>query len=129
VGDGVLLPEIRAKVERMGIGGSVTFAGYLSGQSFVRHLQAMDQVWVLGSGNDWSGRAAAQARACDARVVAVDEGGLAAWADAVLESPSAEAVVRAALESKRREVSVPSVEDVAQRMIAFYAALGSRAAR
>ena len=61
------------------------FAGYQEGPAFVRWLQALDEVWILGLGNDWSGRAAAQARACGVRVVAVREGALERLADAVVE--------------------------------------------
>ena len=129
VGDGGLLPDIRDLVERKGLSESVTFTGYLSGMQFVRFLQSMDEVWVLGSGNDWSGRAAAQARACGARVVTVDEGGLSAWADVVLEAPDPDELVNAALIFARRDVAIPSVEDVAAQVLAFYAACGAGGGR
>ncbi len=129
VGDGLLVTEVRRQVAAAGLARYVTFAGYRSGMQFVRYLQAMDEVWVLGSGNDWSGRAAAQARACGARVVAVDEGGLPAWADVVLEAPDADEVVNAALIPARRDVAIPSVEDVAAQVLAFYAACGVEAPR
>ncbi len=125
VGDGVLLPEVRRQVADAGLDPSVSFVGYRSGMQFVRYVQAMDEVWVLGSGNDWSGRAAAQARACGARVAAVDEGGLTAWADAVLEKPEVDALVNASLIPARRDVGIPSVEDIAAQVLAFYAACGA----
>ncbi|MBM4379335.1 MAG: glycosyltransferase, partial [Deltaproteobacteria bacterium] len=64
VGDGELGPALRAQVADAGLGAAVRFAGYQSGEAFVRWLQALDVVWVLGLGNDWAGRAAAEARAC-----------------------------------------------------------------
>jgi len=126
VGDGVLEPELRKQVEIAGLTGRVLFAGYQSGMAFIRYLQALDEVWVLGSGNDWSGRAAAQARACGARVLAVDEGGLGAWADVVIPSADPDAVFAASLEPSRRDVAVPSAEDAAAQVMAFYAACGAQ---
>src|SRR5439155_19175885 len=90
-GDGELEPELRSIVSALGLEGSVTFAGYQRAESFVRWLQALDEVWVLGLGNDYSGRAAAQARACGVKVVAVDEGALASLADALVPAPTAAA--------------------------------------
>jgi hypothetical protein len=84
VGDGALEGELRAQVEALGLSKRVTFAGYQKGAAFVRWLQALDQVWVLGLGNDYSGRAAAQARACGVRVVGVDEGALGEQSDVTL---------------------------------------------
>lgn len=86
VGDGRLESAIRGDVNARGLGSAVTFTGYRSGADFIAWLQALDVVWILGLGNDWSGRAAAQARACGVRVVTVDEGGLAQHADAVVEA-------------------------------------------
>lgn len=94
VGDGAREAAVRDQVRALGLGSNVTFAGYQSGQAFARWLQALDWVWVLGLGNDWSARAAAQARACGVRVVAVDEGALGEWADEVVE-PSAGSIVEA----------------------------------
>ncbi|MFM2152581.1 MAG: hypothetical protein RL199_1016, partial [Pseudomonadota bacterium] len=68
VGDGVREPVVRTMTAELGLQDAVTFAGYRSGADFVRHLQALDTVWILGLGNDWSGRAAVQARACDVQV-------------------------------------------------------------
>jgi L-malate glycosyltransferase len=129
LGDGALEPELRGQVRRERLEQQVTFAGYQSGLQFVHHLQALDEVWVLGSGNDWSGRAAAQARACGARVLAVDEGGLGAWADAVLPEPTAAAVVAASLEPSGRDVAIPAVADIAAQVMAFYAACGAQEQR
>src|SRR5207249_2066575 len=72
IGEGGLEAELRAKAA--GLGSAVTFAGYHARAEFSRRLSALDEVWLLGLGNDWSARAAAQARACGVRVVAVDEG-------------------------------------------------------
>jgi glycosyltransferase involved in cell wall biosynthesis len=114
VGDGPLQAQLQASAPR-----SVRFAGYQSGPQFVKHLQALDEVWILGLGNDWSARAAAQARACGVRVVAVDEGALAKYADAVVE-PNADALAGAALQPNRLELTLETPEQIAARVLAFY---------
>lgn len=119
VGDGALGPAIRDQVARLGLGDAVHFTGYLQGEAFVRVLQALDEVWVLGLGNDFSARAAAQARACGVRVVAVDEGALPAWAD-VLVGAMAEELAAAAGKPDRRQVSLPTPAAIAQDVLALY---------
>lgn len=114
VGDGELEAALKARAK-----GRVHFAGYQSGAHFVKHLQALDEVWILGLGNDWSARAAAQARACGARVVAVDEGALAHWADAVIE-PSVDALVAASEASTRHQVAIETSDAIAKRVLEFY---------
>lgn len=116
VGDGPLLETYRAQSSE-----HLRFVGYQAGPAFVKHLQALDEVWILGLGNDWSARAAAQARACGVRVLAVDEGALSNYADVLIE-PSPEALVAASLTSDRRELSVESAGAVARRVLAFYGA-------
>ena len=120
VGDGMLEEEIRQLRGREELDGAVTFAGYQRGADFVRWLQAMDEVWVLGLGNDFSGRAALQARACGVRVIAVDEGGLAQYADVALKDPTAGVIVEASLGGQRREVPSPSNEAIAREVLALY---------
>jgi glycosyltransferase involved in cell wall biosynthesis len=120
VGDGERVEAVRQQVQALGVSEAVTFAGYQQGASFVRWLQALDEVWLLGLGNDWSGRAAAQARACGVRVVAVEEGNLPALADALLEAPTVEALV-AATESGARALMVhPSNARIAADVLALY---------
>jgi glycosyltransferase involved in cell wall biosynthesis len=126
VGDGPLESTLRAQVARLARPRAVTFAGYRAGAEFVTWLQALDEVWVLGSGNDWSGRAAAQARACGARVVAVDEGALADHADAVV-APTPRAVADAALGTARSPRQVEPTVEVARRVVALYRAGPDRA--
>jgi glycosyltransferase involved in cell wall biosynthesis len=121
VGDGETLPVIREQAKKLGLAEAVTFAGYRSGGDFVRHLQALDVVWILGLGNDWGGRAAVQARACGVRVVAVDAGALPDWADAVVPR-EAGAVASATVAQERRWVSLPSGEEVARGLVALYEA-------
>jgi len=121
VGDGALEAELRRQVVALGLSESVTFAGYRAGADFVRWLQALDEVWVLGLGNEHSGRAAAQARACGVRVVAVDEGGLSALADTCVES-TVEALADAALTGERREVAPVSNRAIAQAVLSLYEA-------
>ncbi len=113
IGDGPLEAELRAKA-----GDRVHFAGYQSGAAFVKHLQALDEVWVLGLGNDWSARAAAQARACGVRVVAVDEGALAQHADVLVE-PTVEALLSAPQTRLATTPEPPAA--IAARVIDFYA--------
>ena len=115
VGDGPLLGDFKVTA-----GQGVLFAGYQSGPAFVRYLQSLDQVWVLGLGNDWSARAAAQARACGVRVLAVDEGALPRYADVLVE-PTAESILRACLESERHELFLETPEAIARRVLGFYA--------
>jgi glycosyltransferase involved in cell wall biosynthesis len=114
VGDGPLQAQLQASAPK-----AVRFAGYQSGAQFVKYLQALDEVWILGLGNDWSARAAAQARACGVRVVAVDEGALAKYADAVIE-PNADALAAAALSPERRELTLETSEQIAERVVSFY---------
>lgn len=120
VGDGMLEGEIRQLVHREDLDQAVTFAGYQRGEAFARWLQALDEVWILGQGNDFSGRAALQARACGVRALAVAEGGLARYADVVLQEPTAGAIVEASLGGQRREVALPSNEAIAREVIALY---------
>jgi glycosyltransferase involved in cell wall biosynthesis len=120
VGDGVLMEQVRQQVRELGLEERVTFAGYQQGDAFVRWLQALDEVWILGLGNDWSGRAAAQARACGVRVVAVEEGALAALADARVEQLTPEAVVAASSSQERARVEPASNERIAEAVLALY---------
>jgi len=119
VGDGALEAEIRAQVAALGLSEAVTFAGYQSGAAFVRWLQALDEVWVLGLGNDHSGRAAAQARACGVRVLAVDEGGLSSLADVIVEA-NPDSIADAALSGERREVALASNRAIAGSVLSLY---------
>lgn len=121
VGDGALLEATRRQVAERGLSEAVTFAGYQQGAAFVRWLQALDEVWLLGLGNDWSARAAAQARACGVRVVAVEEGALPDLADARVVSPTPEAVVAAALSGQRAPVAHPTNTRIAEDMLDLYA--------
>jgi len=120
VGDGQLEGEIRQLVHREELDEAVTFAGYQRGEAFVRWLQAMDEVWILGQGNDYSGRAALQARACGVRTIAVAEGGLTRFADVALDAPTAGPIVEASLGGQRREVPLPSNEATAREVLAMY---------
>jgi glycosyltransferase involved in cell wall biosynthesis len=121
VGDGAEHEGIRTLVESVGLRNRVLLPGYQSGPAFVRRLQAMDVVWILGLGNDWSARAAAQAQACNVRVIAVDEGALPAYADAVVHLDPAEIA--------RATASVPPIAkprqsntDIARAVLDLYAA-------
>lgn len=126
LGDGVLEPALRAQVKASGLEGSVKFVGYQRGVDFVRWLQSLDELWVLGLGNDWAGRTALQARACNVRVVAAPLGALPVWADAVLTEVSAEALADAALCVGRRQVPLPDVDAVAGEVLALYRRAGVR---
>lgn len=115
IGDGPRQAELVARA-----GEGVHFVGYQSGPAFIRHLQALDEVWILGLGNDWGARAAAQARACHVRVVAVDEGALSRYADALVE-PTLDSLLAAALAPERRDLVLETPEAIARRVIDFYA--------
>lgn len=119
IGDGALEARLRARTSELGLDSKVRFEGYRSGDDFVRRLQALDVVWILGLGNDWSARAAGQAKACGVRVVAVDEGGLSRWADALVE-PTAESIVEATRADVRRDVPPVLAVDVARRLLAAW---------
>ena len=120
VGDGPLEGEIRQMVHREELDRAATFAGYQRGEAFVRWLQALDEVWILGQGNDYSGRAALQARACGVRTVTCSEGGLPRYADVALEDLTAGTIVEASLGGRRREVALPDNEAIAREVIALY---------
>jgi glycosyltransferase involved in cell wall biosynthesis len=119
VGDGVEVPAVRAQAAELGLIDAVTFAGYRTGDDFVRHLQALDTVWILGLGNDWSGRAAVQARACGVRVVAVDAGALSDWADAVVPLEPG-AIVGATVAISHRDIPLVSGAEAARRVLELY---------
>jgi glycosyltransferase involved in cell wall biosynthesis len=119
LGDGVLSAEIRARVLSLGLKDAVTFTGYQRADDFPKWVQAFDEVWVLGLGNDFAARAAAQARSCGARVVAVDEGALSSYADQVV-APAPRAVADAALGSERRDIAVHPPEEIARRVLELY---------
>lgn len=127
VGDGQLQGEVRAQVAAAGLTQAVTFAGYQSGDAFVRWLQALDEVWLLGLGNDWSGRAAAQARACGVRVVAVAEGALPALADAVVATLEPGAVLEASRAGGLAPRPLRSNRETAEAVLALYREAGARA--
>lgn len=120
VGDGELVEPVRAQVRTAGLEEAVTFAGYQSGEAFARWLRVLDEVWILGLGNDWSARAAAQARACGVRVVAVEEGNLPALADVGVEELTPEAVVVASRSGTRALGAHPSNASIAADVLAFY---------
>ena len=127
VGDGQLGPKLRAGAEALGVAAQVRFAGYQGGESLVRWMQAFDELWVLGLGNDEAGRPALQGRAVGARVVGVAEGALPAWVDTVLPAATAEAVAAVALREERRSVVLPDVRTVAGELLRLYARAGARA--
>ncbi|HZJ56072.1 MAG TPA: glycosyltransferase [Myxococcaceae bacterium] len=125
VGDGKLGPALRSQAEALGL--PVRFPGYQSGDSLLRWMQAMDELWVLGLGNDEAGRAALQGRAVGARVVGVHQGALSTWADALLEAPTPDALDRVALGQERRALAIPEVRSVAEALLGLYARAGARA--
>lgn len=127
VGDGMLESDLRARVRRAGLGPVVTFAGYRRGGDFVKLVQALDQLWVLGLGNDWSARPAAQARACGVAVVGVSEGALPELADAIVE-PDAEKLAAVAETLTRRDVAVPGRIEIAEQVVALYRELAEASA-
>ena len=75
---------------------------------------------MLGLGNDYAARAAAQARACGVRVVAVDDGALERYADALVV-PEVASVAQAALTFERRPLTVEPADAIARRVLELYA--------
>jgi glycosyltransferase involved in cell wall biosynthesis len=126
VGDGQLGPALRARAEAMGLAAQIRFPGYQSEESLLRWMQAFDELWVLGLGNDEAGRPALQGRAVGARVVGVDAGALPAWADVVLLAVTAEALAAVALRGERRTVALPHPRAVAEDVLGLYAGAGAR---
>jgi L-malate glycosyltransferase len=126
LGDGVLEADIKARVRSLGLEKRVRLPGYQRGAELVRWLQALDELWVFGLGNDWAGRTALQARACGVRVVAAPLGALPRWADVVLGELTPGAVARAALGTERRPAAVPDVKAVASEVLALYRSAGAR---
>ncbi len=122
VGDGTLEPTLRATVSRAGLTGSISFLGYRRGAEYLRVLQSLDQVWILGLGNDFSARAAAQARASGVRVLAVDQGALSQHADALVPL-SAPEIALAASDLRPLGKPHPANLDVARGILALYEGL------
>jgi len=120
VGDGILEKELRREVQRLRLGGSVLFLGYQPQEKFIEVLQALDEVWILGLGNDHSARAAIQARACGVRVLGVAEGALSVWADEIVEL-NEESILKAHRSKARRQVVVPSKLEATERILELYA--------
>lgn len=120
LGDGELEWELRARVEAQGSAQRVTFAGYQEHSEYLSWLQAFDEVWVLGLGNDWAGRAAAQARACGVRVLTIEEGGLSQYAD-VVATLDVDSIVKASLSDTRREVVLETPAQIATKVLDLYA--------
>jgi glycosyltransferase involved in cell wall biosynthesis len=119
VGDGERALALKAQAVSLRIYERIRFVGYQSGAAFVEFLQALDEVWILGLGNDFSGRAAAQARACGVRVVAVDEGALARNADALIDC-DADQLAQQALAGTRLSLVVEGPAQIAARLVELY---------
>jgi L-malate glycosyltransferase len=126
LGDGILEGQVRRWVAEAGLENCVRLPGYQPGPEFVRWLQALDELWVLGLGNDWAGRTALQARACDVRVVAVPLGALPRWADRVLAERTPAALAAVALAAQRRKVTLPHPDAVAADVLTLYRRAGAR---
>ncbi|MGZ3444506.1 MAG: glycosyltransferase [Myxococcaceae bacterium] len=127
IGDGHLGPTLRAQARALGLSSQVRFPGYQRGEALVQWMQALDELWVLGLGNDWAGRSAVQGRAVGARVVGVDEGALRHWVDTVLPALTPEALSAAALGEERRSLALPDTGRVAEELLGLYARAGARA--
>jgi glycosyltransferase involved in cell wall biosynthesis len=125
LGDGVLGQPLRAEARALGLAERVRFPGYQTGLELVRWMQSFDELWILGLGNDWAGRAAVQGRAVGARVVGVDQGGLPGWVDALLPAATPEALATAALGRTRRDIELPDAAAVARGVLALYALAGA----
>jgi len=126
LGDGPLRSQLSEAARGLGIAGSVRFPGYQRQTDFIRWMQAFDELWVLGLGNDWAGRVAAQGRAVGARVVAVSQGALPDWADVVLTAQTSASLAAVALQRERVERTLPDAHQVARDILALYREAGAR---
>ena len=126
-GDGILEEKLKAEVHRLKIEEKVLFVGYQTQEKFIETLKALDEVWILGLGNDYSARAALEARACGVRVLGVDEGALGLWADETIE-PKEESILKAHRSGGRRQVDIPSKRELAERVLKLYAKARERSA-
>ena len=126
LGDGELRATVSEAARGLGIAGSVRFPGYQRQADFICWMQAFDELWVLGLGNDWAGRVAAQGRAVGARVVAVNQGALPGLADVVLASEDPASLAAVALQRERRERTLPDAGEVAREILALYREAGAR---
>ncbi len=120
LGDGILEATLRRRTAELGLEKAVTFAGYQAGTAFVEWMQVLDQLWILGLGNDASGRVAAQGRACGVRIVAVNEGALAEQADSLLKKPTAAELIAASLSNERRASARPDNLQIARKVCDLY---------
>ena len=125
LGDGRLGPALRVQAQALGLAMQVRFPGYQRGEALVQWMQAFDELWVLGLGNDWAGRTVVQGRAVGARVVGVDQGALRDWVDAVLPVPTAEALSTVALRAERRSLALPDTRTAAEALLGLYARAGA----
>ncbi len=73
-GDGTLLTELRARVERLGISDRVSFRGHIAHSDVPSALQSLD-VFLLASETESFGVAAVEAMACGLPVIASDAPG------------------------------------------------------
>lgn len=120
LGDGGEMEGIRSTVRTLELAPSVTFAGYQAKGAFGRWLGALDVLWILGLGNDWSGRTAAQGRSCGVRVVAASLGGLTQLADCALPDVHPKAIVEATLSGARATVRLQTNDEIARRVVQLY---------
>lgn len=127
VGDGQLGPALRAEADARGLAAQVRFPGYQRGEALVRWMQAFDELWVLGLGNDWAGRPVVQGRAVGARVVGVDQGAMRDWVDAIVPAPTPEGLAGVALRDGRRSLTLPDARAAAEELLGLYARAGAAA--
>lgn len=120
MGDGEKLSSAKSEAARLRLDDAVIFTGYVSSAEFVERLQAVDVLWVLGLGNDWSGRIAAQAKACGAAVVGIADGALPNLADVLVSDLIPEAVAAATKGITVRERVRRSNLQIASDVINFY---------
>lgn len=86
IGDGATQEETRRLAQQLGIAQRVIFTGYLRGQAFIQALQALDALWILGLGNDYAARLAAQARLCGVYTLGVRAGAIPRYAHGLIDT-------------------------------------------
>ncbi len=124
IGDGEEEAAIRARTVELKIDHRVTFTGYLSGAKFIEALQALDVVWILGLGSEFSGRAAAQGRACGVKVVALNAGALSRYADALVELDPEE-IAAATINAPLKALPLDNEPEITARIMGLYRTAGA----
>ncbi len=112
VGDGEGKKSVKAKVDELGLGGSVFFTGFLD-EDLPQAYHAMNAYLQLAVGNDASCRAVLEAFACGLPAWGVSEAGIkesvGAWQESNLLSDSSSDSIASALEDMASRGDLPGL--------------------